>query len=217
MLNIKGAIFDLDGTLLNSMIIWESVAADYLRSRGVTPRPKLNDDLHALGGHDIPAYFKAEYGLRESVNTIQRGMYRLLEEFYFFKALPKQGVFPVLDALSERGVKMCIATATDRMLVEPALERCGMLGYFGRIFTCGEEATRKSSPDIYLRAAAYLGTEIADTLVVEDAPYAMASAKSAGFIVAGVYDRSANGRQDDIIELCDYYFIKMDEMLDLII
>ena len=202
---IKGAIFDVDGTLLDSMPIWESVSSDFLLSRGVHPRPDLNDDLIALGGHEIPAYFQAKYGLRESEEEIQNGIYGLLEEFYFHKAMPKEGVFQVLDALCERGVKMCVATATDRWLIEPALQRCGLLGYFGRIFTCGEEKTSKSSPDIYIRAVAFLGTDINGTLVFEDAHYAIKSAKRAGFPVVGVYDRSADGNQDEIKALCDHY------------
>ena len=209
--NIKGAIFDADGTLLDSMPVWKNVAVDYLVSRGATPRPDLNDNLLAIGGHEIPRYFQAEYGLRESVDVIKRGIHKLLEEFYFYKAPLKEGVIPVLNMLREHGIKMCVATATDRHLIEPALRRCGLLEYFGRVFTCGEEKTSKSSPDIYIRAAAFLGTDISDTLVFEDALYAMKSAKSAGFPVAAVYDLSAIDKQDDIKELCDYYLISWDK------
>ena len=213
MINIKGAIFDVDGTLLDSMPIWENMAAYYLIEQGVTPRPELNDELHALGGHEIPQYFQTEYGLRQSAQKIQRGMYNLLEDFYFHKAQLKRGVVPVLEALRERGVKMCVATATDRHLIEPALKRCGLFDFFGRVFTCGEEQTSKRSPDIYIRAAAFLGTDIADTLVIEDALYAIKSAKKAGFPVAAVYDLSAKDNQDEIKSLSDYYYATMDEFL----
>ena len=212
--SIKGAIFDIDGTLLDSMTIWENVAADFLLSRGIEPRPDLNSDLATLGGHEIPGYFQIEYGIHESVDDIKRGLYELLEEFYFFKAMPKSGVFPVLDMLREHGVRMCVATATDRRLIEPALHRCGLFEYFERIFTCSEEVTSKSSPDIYLRAAAFLGCEINETLVVEDALYAMQSAKSVGFPIIAVYDYSAKDQQEDMKALCDYYFISMDDMPD---
>ena len=211
----KGVVFDVDGTLLDSMPIWESVAADYLRTRGIMPKPKINEELFALGGHEIPAYFRAEYGLRETAEVINRGMYELLEEFYFFSAQLKEGVAVVLETLRKSGVKMCVATATDKCLIEPALKRCGILDYFGYIFTCGEEETSKHSPDIYIRAAAFLDNEIPDTLVVEDALYAMKSAKRAGFPVAAVYDRSARDKQDEIKKVCDYYFVSMDEMLPL--
>ena len=213
MNDYKGAIFDIDGTLLDSMPIWENVAADYLRTRGVTPHSALNDELAALGGHEIPSYFRDVYGLHETAETIQRGVYELLEEFYFFKAPLKKGVVAVLDTLREHSVKMSVATATDRRLVEPALKRLGIFDYFVRLFTCSEEETSKSSPDIFIRAAAFMETGIADTLVVEDALYAMKSAKRAGFPVAAVYDRSAHDKQDEIKEISDYYFISLDEML----
>jgi HAD superfamily hydrolase (TIGR01509 family) len=216
MTSIKGAIFDVDGTLLDSMQIWENMAAYYLESRNISPHPGLNNDLLALGGHEIPAYFQDEYGLKESVEQIKNGMNKLLEEFYLHKAPVKKGVLSVLDALHERGVKMCVATATDRWLIEPALRRCGLLKYFGRIFTCGEESTSKSSPDIYLRAAAFLETEVSDTLVFEDALYAIKSAKGAGFPVIALYDLAAEHKTDAIKKICDHYFICMDEILEIL-
>ena len=213
---IKGAIFDMDGTLLDSMSIWDSAATDYLISRGAAPRPGLFDEMLTLGGHEIPQYFQAEYGIYESEEEIRNGIYQLLEEYYFFKVPLKPGVTAVLDTMRDKGVKMCVATATDRELVEPALHRCGIIEYFGRIFTCGEERTSKSSPDIYLRAAAFLGTDIADTLVVEDAPYAIKSAENAGFPVAAIYDIASADKQDEIKEICEYYFQAFDEMLSLL-
>ena len=210
----KAAIFDLDGTLLDSMPIWESVAADYLKTRGVRPKPNLEEELITLGWHEIPKYFQTEYGLCETAEAIQCGMYELLEAFYFYKATLKTGVVTLLNTLRENGVKMCVATATDRWLVEPALKRCGILGYFARLFTCGEEETSKSRPDIFIRAAAFLGAPIPSTLVFEDALYAIKSAKSAGFPVAAVYDRSAHDKQEIIKEISDYYCTFLDELLD---
>ena len=205
MTGIKGAIFDLDGTLLDSMQIWDNIAANYLISRGATPRPGLRDELRALGGHQIPVYFQSNYGIIESEERIYSAINELLEDFYFNKAPLKEGAAELLDKLLGQNVKMCVATATDRYLVEPALERCGIFEYFERIFTCGEERTSKSSPEIYLRAAKFLGTKIIDTLVFEDALYAMKSAKKAGFPVAAVYDLSAGDQQEEIRKLCDYY------------
>ena len=206
MENIKGAIFDVDGTLLDSMPIWDSVAADYLVSRGKTPSPDLNEQLRKIGGHQMPEYFRAEYGITETSEQIHDAMGELLENFYFNVAPLKEGVLGVLQALQDKGIKMCAATATDRYLIEPALTRVGIIGFFGRIFTCGEEMTSKSNPDIFLKAADFLGTQISETLVFEDALYAIRTASEAGFPIVAVYDLSAANHQQDILELCDRYY-----------
>lgn len=206
----------MDGTLLDSMRVWESVAEDYLISQGKTPMPGLYSALLALGGHEIPRYFQRVYGIRETEDEILSGIYRLLEEFYFYKAPLKDGAIPVLEALLDSGVKMCVATATDRRLVEPALRRCGVLEYFDRIFTCREEETSKNRPDIYIRAAAFMGTEVNETLVAEDAPYAIRTAKMAGFTVAAIYDLSADAQKDELRKESDFYFDSLRGMLKII-
>ncbi|MDR0490878.1 MAG: HAD family phosphatase [Oscillospiraceae bacterium] len=211
MMGIRGAIFDVDGTLLDSMPIWDGVAADYLRSRGCLPSPGLNDELRKLGGHQIPQYFQREYGISETASEIHDAIGKLLEDFYYNTAPLKDGVAQVLESLQNKGVGMCVATATDRHLIEPALQRCGIIGYFGRIFTCSEEKTSKSSPDIYLRAADFLGTSISETLVFEDALYAIRSAKKAGFPIVAVYDKSADDQQDEIESLCDCYVKSLED------
>ena len=211
---IKGVIFDADGTLIDSMPMWSNVEVEYLKSLGVTPRPDIRDVLLSLGGHEVARYFQTEYGVRKSAEEMSAGVYKMMEKFYAYDVQLKSGVIPLLDRLSGAGVKMCVATATDTYLIEPALRQCGILGYFGKVFTCGAEKTSKSSPDIFIRAAAFLGTDVSDTLVVEDALYAMRSAKSAGFPVAAVYDLSADNQQDKIKALCDFYYVTLDEMTE---
>lgn len=206
MSDIKGAIFDIDGTLLDSMPIWDSVAADYLVSRGKTPKPDLNEQLRKIGGHQMPDFFRDAYGISETADEIQDAMGELLEDFYFNVAPLKDGALSVLQSFKDRGIKMCAATATDRYLIEPALQRVGINGFFDRIFTCGEEMTSKSSPEIFLKAVEFLGTGISETLVFEDALYAIRTVKKLGFPLVAVYDLSAAKHQDEILDLCDKYF-----------
>ena len=210
---IKGAIFDADGTLLDSMPMWSRVEVEYLISLGIAPQPDILEVMRSLGGHEVARYFQVEYGVRETAEEMDYGINKLMGEFYSSKVLPKTGAVQVLDELRARGVKMCVATATDKFLVEPGLRRCGLLGYFGKVFTCREGNTSKRSPEIYLSAAAYLGTDVSETLVVEDALYAIKSAKGAGFPVAAVYDMSSDSQIDEIKAICDVYFETLDEML----
>jgi HAD superfamily hydrolase (TIGR01509 family) len=213
MLDCKAFVFDVDGTLLDSMPIWDSVAAEYLISNGVTPRPELDDELRSIGGNDHPRYFREEYGIAASEAEIERQLDAMIEGLYTNKAPLKVGVERFLSALHERGAVMCVATATKRRLVEPALRNRGILRYFERVFTCDEENTSKHEPDIFIHAADFLGTPVAETIVVEDALYAIKTAKNAGFKVAAVYDASADDQQDEIRRIADYYFASLAEPL----
>lgn len=185
---ITGAIFDVDGTLLDSMSIWDTIGEDYLRSIGYQPRENLNQVFKDMSLHQAARYYQAEYGVALSVEEITAGVNAMLEDFYRYKAALKPGAGEFVRELSRRGVKLCIATATDRYLVEAALARCGVLPYFGRIFTCTEAGHGKDEPDIFEAALRFLGTERSKTVVFEDALYAVQTAKKSGFRVAAVYD-----------------------------
>jgi len=213
MLNIKGAIFDLDGTLIDSMWKWGEIAIDYLKSHGKTPRPGLLEVLRSFNTVEESQYFIDEYGVDLPLDEVIAGRDNLMFEFFSNEVKLKDGVIPVLDLLLNRGVKMCIATATDRWLVEPAVKRHDLNKYFECIFTCTEEKTSKKYPDIYIKASKFLGSNTKETLVVEDALYAMKTAKKAGFIVTGIYDKAADDEQDEVKKVCDYYCLNPGDML----
>ena len=128
----------------------------------------------------------------------------MLERYYRFEVSMRPGVAELLAQLQASGVKLCIATATDRYLVEAALERCGVLSCFGAIFTCNEVGHGKDEPDIFEEALRFLGTEKAETVVFDDALYAVRTAKEAGFPVAVIYD-SHEKSQEGLRALADFY------------
>jgi len=213
MQNIKGVIFDLDGTLIDSMWIWGDVAEAYLRSHGAVPHSNFREALRTLNTTEEAQHYIDVYGIDLPVDEVAQGRDNLMKEYLKDVVELKAGVLQALKELKKRGVRMCIATATDRPLVEVSIERHGLDEYIEHIFTCTEENTSKSSPDIYFQAAKFLGTDISETLVVEDALYAIKTASEAGFVVAGVYDKVSDDEQDEIKSTCDYYWVTMDEML----
>lgn len=214
-MKIDGAIFDLDGTLLDSMFIWDTIGEEYLRSRGIEPHENLNEKFKDMSLYQAACYYQTEYGLADSTDVIMAGVNDMIQHFYTDKVLPKTGVPAFLAELKKRRVKMCVATATDRHLVEAALSRTGLLSYFGEIFTCSFVGHGKDEPDIYHAAHRFLQTPKSSTWIFEDALYAIRTAKSAGYRVIGVFDRSA-GHADEIRALADRNIRSFEEMEDIL-
>ena len=201
---IKGAIFDLDGTLLDSMFIWDTIGEEYLRSLGKEPHKDLKETFMTLTLEEAAVYYREHYGVTLSVGEIVDGVNSMVEQTYRTKVTLKPGISEYLAWLKENGVRMCVATVTDRYLVEETLERFGVRHYFLEIFTCAEVGFGKDKPIIYQKALEHLGTEKSDTYVFEDLPFALNTAKTDGFPTVGVYDRH-EAHQDELKELADYY------------
>ena len=207
---LRGVIFDLDGTLLDSMSYWETVGSDYVRSRGFVPEEGLDEKLKPMSMADAVLYCKTRYGFKESVGEIARGVFGILENRYRTDIPLKPGAIDLLEKLKNQGVLMCVATATDRYMIEPALKRTGIDKYFLGVFTCSEVGVGKDSPEIFEKALKLLGTDKKDTVIFEDALYAIKTAKDAGFQVAAVYDPSADNEQNEIRKLSDYYITSFE-------
>lgn len=201
---LKGAIFDLDGTILDSMFIWDTVGEDYLRSLGKEPREVLKETFMTLTLEEAAEYYREHYGVTLSVKEIVDGVNAMVEEIYRTKVTLKSGISDYLCRLKDNGVRMCVATVTDRYLVEDTLERLGILHCFSKIFTCAEVGFGKDKPIIYRKALEYLGTPKEETFVFEDSLFALKTAKADGFNTVGVYDKHES-RQDELKSLADYY------------
>ena len=137
-MKLKCVIFDFDGTLFDSMYLWDTVAESYVRSRGKEPKPTVREEVRALSLLQAAEHLKKEYDLAETPEEIMAGIDGIIEHFYRDEVQPKPGVVPFLKELRAKGVDVCIATATDRYLIEAALRRCGIENLFDAIFTCSE-------------------------------------------------------------------------------
>jgi len=201
---LKSLIFDFDGTLFDSMFIWDTAGESYLRSIGKEPETDLQKVLKPMSLLQSAQYIREKYDIPLSVEDIMDGINRTVEVFYFHTVEPKPGVIDFLEELHHRNIKMCIATATDRYQVEAALQRCQMRHFFSEIFTCTEVGSGKDRPDIFRKAMEHLQTDRSNTAVVEDAYHAAHTAKQDGFLVVGVYD-SHESRQQELLQIADVF------------
>ena len=201
---LKGAIFDFDGTLFDSMFVWETAGEIYLSSLGINTKENLKNSLKSMSLVQSAIYIAEKYNLKLDTQEIMDGINKTVENFYFYTVQPKQGVIELLELLKSMNVKMCIATATDRYQVEAALKRCDMDKYFSEIFTCTEVGFGKDEPIIFQKAMEYLGTTKADTIVFEDAYHAAKTAKADGFITVAVFD-SHETKQAELLSISDCF------------
>ena len=208
---IKGAIFDVDGTLLDSMPMWDNIGSIYLKHKGIEPEPNLSRVLFSMTITEGAAYIKEKYHLAISPDEIIKELGDLVLTFYE-KDLPlKSGVFDFLSALKQQGVKITVATSSERNMIEAAFSRLKIDRFFDAIFTCTEIGTGKNKPDIFYAAQKHMGTKISETWVFEDGLYAIKTTKAAGFNVCGVFDRSSMDDQEEMKAICDVYVTTLSD------
>ena len=210
---IKGAIFDVDGVLLDSMGIWDDLGARYLRSLDKIPEEGLNKILFSMSMEQGAEYLNEHYGLNKSVKETVEGIGRMLEDYYFYEVLLKPGAKEILEFLKSKNNKMAAATSSPRTHIEKALSRNGLLGYIDKIYTTSEVGVSKHSPDIYNLAADFLKTKREETLVFEDSLYALNTAKEAGFVTVGVFDEKGESNQAELENQADLYLKKLDDFI----
>ncbi len=200
---IKGVIFDIDGTLLDTMPFWTDVGARYLKSVHVEAREGLGRILFSMTLEEGTRYLKEAYSLPYTEEEIRRGVLDQIAHFYQQEADFKPGMKEILRKYHEAGTPMVLATTNDRQLAVNAFTRLGVMDWFHGIYTATELNTSKKEPFIYETAARSMGTLIEETAVYEDVLHAIATAKKAGFHTVAVYDSCSEDDWDEIIEIAD--------------
>ena len=183
------AIFDMDGTLIDSMAFWKNLATEYLNAKGVAKIPAdILEQIKPMTMSESAALFKQEFGL---TGDPEAEMNAMMDAHYRNDIPLKPGVREYLENLHRQGVRMCVASATAEQLMEACLTRLGVRDYFEFLLSCETVGAGKRSPLVYHEAARRLGAAPREIAVYEDALYAVQTAKTAGFHVVGVYDDSA--------------------------
>ena len=218
-MNISGAIFDMDGTLINSLIfwdvLWEEFGNRYLGGEKFYPDLEADKAIRTMVLSEAMDYYHERFNIGESGADLLNTANEVFRNCYINKVELKDGVKEFLDYLKAKGVKMCIASATDKALLVYAMERCGLYEYFDTILSCADVGKGKDQPDIYYAALDKLGTDKDSTWVFEDSFVALRTANGMGLNTVGIYDKF-NFDQDKMQKLATHYIADGETLMKLV-
>ena len=186
--DIKAAIFDMDGTLIDSTGIWHEIDKEFFAKRNMELPPDYAQHIVHLGLTQAAIYTKETYHLEESIQDIMKEWHDMSIDMYKYHVPLKEGALELLKLFKKNGIKMAIATANDEPLYRPCIDRLGIGEYFDEIADVNTAKEGKQSAKIYLDLAKKLGSEPRNTLVLEDMPTCVKTAFKSGFITVAVYD-----------------------------
>lgn len=214
---IKGIIFDLDGTLIDSMKVWFDVDRKLLRENGITtPSESVSEKVRTMSIEQSSRFFIEELGLKLTQEQIISRIEELVRIEYEQNIPLKPHVEEILGYLDEKGIPYGIATATYKSLAEAVLKRLGIFERFRFVLTDVDYPRGKRFPEIFLGAAERLGTLPEETLVIEDSLHCIETAVRAGFRTAAVYDEVSAAESDEIKRLADVYADSLAELQNIL-
>lgn len=209
----KAFLFDLDGTLVDSMWIWKKIDIEYLGRFGLELPDNLQASIEGMSFSETALYFKERFSIPDSLEKMKDDWNRMAWEKYTQEVPLKPGVRDFLTYYRARGMKMAVATSNSQELAEAVLAAHGLSDFFDTVVTGCEVAHGKPWPDIYLEAAARLGVDAGECLVFEDVVAGIQAGKSAGMKVAAVEDAYSLYQSLQKRELADYYITDYDLLL----
>lgn len=211
--NIEGAVFDLDGTLLDSSWVWEKVDEKFLGDRGFQVSDDYVDEISPLGAERVAVYTIERFGLNEDKDDIVREWIEMAKKEYATEVVCKPYAKEFLEELQKLNIKMAVATSSDRELFMKTLEREGILKYFQKIVTVDEVERGKGYPDIYEEAARRIKVNPHKCLVFEDILAGVTGASLGEFNVVAVFDEKSKHNWEKIKSISKYSINDYKELL----
>ncbi len=211
--NKKAFLFDLDGTLVDSMWIWESIDVEYLDRFGLELPEDLHSCIEGMSFSETAQYFKERFSIPDTLEKMKSDWNRMAWEKYTQEVPLKSGIREFLRYHRARGVKMAVATSNSRELAEAVIAVHGLTDTFDVIVTGCDVAHGKPFPDVYLEAAVRLGVDPSECLVFEDVVAGIQAGRSAGMEVAAVEDAYSLYQERQKKELADLYIADYQELL----
>lgn len=211
--NKKAVIFDLDGTLVDSMWMWKAIDIEYLGKFGIELPSTLQKDIEGMSFSETAVYFKETFRIPDSLDKIKADWNQMAYEKYTKEVDFKKGAMDFLKFCKKEGIKLGIATSNSRELVDATMEALGANPYFDCIMTSCEVAKGKPAPDIYLAVAGKLGVQPEECLVFEDIEMGILAGKNAGMEVCAVEDDFSMDQIAIKEQLADYYIKDYREVI----
>lgn len=211
--NTKAVIFDLDGTVVDSMWMWEAIDIEYLGRFGILLPPDLQRKISGMSFSETAVYFKETFKIPDSLEKIKADWNAMAIDKYRYEVPLKPGVLEFLKRLKKNGIKTGIATSNSKELAVTVLDALGLMPYFDEVHMSCEVKTGKPAPDIYLLVAEYLKEAPKHCLVFEDITAGILAGKAAGMKVCAVEDAFSADCREEKMRLADYYITHYDEVV----
>lgn len=211
---IKAVIFDLDGSLVDSMWIWRAIDIEYLGRFGIALPDKLQADIEGMSFSETAAYFKKRFALPDDLEKIKADWNSMAWDKYEREVPLKKGVTELLNYCKAQNIFLGIATSNSRQLVETVVQSHHLESYFDCIMTACEVEKGKPAPDIYLAVADALQVDPAECLVFEDIVPGIQAGLNAGMRVCAVYDQYSTYQDEEKRRLADYYTYEFKELME---
>ena len=212
----KAVIFDLDGTLVDSMPTGVGIVVDFLEKRGISLPPEMIKTLTPLGYKGVAAYYSEKLGIPMTAAEIYAEFQKETAKAYGETIPLKSGVKETLEILRQKGYRLCVLTASPNNLTELCLKRLQIFDLFEKVWSIDDFNLTKADKDIYLAAAKRLGADISDCVMVDDHLGVLKVAKSVGMATIGVYDEYSKAAQEEIRKIADGYVVDFAQILQWI-
>lgn len=213
---INAFLFDLDGTIADSLWIWKQIDIDFLKMFGLDFPNGIQEDLGGSSFYEVAVYFKKRFSLDWSLEQIMDKWNEMAQEKYENDIPLKAGVRDFMQKANEKGIKMAIASSNSRHLVEKFLEKQGIDIYISEIVTSDEIKNGKPAPDVYLEAASRLAVKPSECYVFEDIPDGIKAGKGAGMRVCAMEDKYSLHQTEEKKQQADYYAVSFEDLIEYV-
>ncbi len=210
----KAVLFDLDGTVVDSMWIWKQIDIDYFQKCDLKMPETYQKEIEGLSFYETALYTHDNYIPQKSTEELMRDWNEMAYDHYVSDVLPKENIKEFLKYLKDKGIKTGIATSNSSVLCLATLKKNNLLDFFDSVMTGEDKTAGKPAPDVYLLSAKNLNVNPGNCLVFEDICNGIIAGKAAGMTVVTIYDEYSAYQWDEKCRIADHHIMSYREITD---